>query len=181
MDIEEIQKLVSLRKTLLAQKFPKFNSSHEGFAVIKLYAGKLWGTVEKQPVPGAHFVLGTQKQAGDVGAAALIFLESVCGASNVLELAVAELTAAEEKFDPFNSMLEGYAVLLEEIDELWDVVKLNPKKIEVTEETSDVPAWQKEQRDKMLREEAIQVAAMSLRFIKCLKDEPVKVEEVNNG
>lgn len=47
----------------------------------------------------------------------------------------------------FNSVHEGYAVILEEIDELWDEVK---KKHPSTEN---------------LRKEAIQAAAMLCRFI----------------
>jgi GH15 family glucan-1,4-alpha-glucosidase len=47
----------------------------------------------------------------------------------------------------FNSLHEGYAILLEEVNELWD---------EVRKKESD-PAH--------LRHEAVQVAAMALRFI----------------
>ncbi len=35
----------------------------------------------------------------------------------------AELAIACSRFKPFNSLHEGYAVLLEEVDELWDEVK----------------------------------------------------------
>lgn len=48
----------------------------------------------------------------------------------------------------FNSAHEGFAVLKEEVDELWDHVKINQKK-------RDIEAMKKE---------AIQVAAMALRF-----------------
>ena len=94
-------------------------------------------------------------------------------AKEVLE----ELNSAESKFAPFNSSHEGYAVLLEEVDELWDVVKLNPKKI-------SNPGWlmaardedhyfklQIDERKRMMRAEAIQVAAMAIRFIKCVCDD----------
>lgn len=54
-----------------------------------------------------------------------------------------------------NSAHEGYAVLLEEVDELWDVVKTNPKKL---------PGGEVEWRS-MLRKEAIQVGAMAVRFV----------------
>ena len=60
-----------------------------------------------------------------------------------------EAESANKKYPPFNSAHEGYAVLLEEIDELWDEVKKNPKSRDM---------------DKM-REEAVQVAAMALRFL----------------
>lgn len=58
-----------------------------------------------------------------------------------------ELRRAMEKHGPMNSAHEGYAVILEELDELWDEIKL-----------------QKPDREK-LRKEALQVAAMALRFI----------------
>lgn len=75
-----------------------------------------------------------------------------------------EIARAEAKFGPFNSSHEGYAVLLEEVDELWDVVKLNPKKID-----GDGTKI----RNQMMRDEAIQVAAMAIRFIKCVCDKEV--------
>lgn len=58
---------------------------------------------------------------------------------------MAELMRAEGKFKPFNSHHEGYAVIKEEVDELWDAIKANNKQ-------------------HALRE-AVQVAAMGLRFI----------------
>ena len=69
-----------------------------------------------------------------------------------------ELHQAEKKFPAFHSAHEGYAVLLEEVDELWDIVKLNPQE-RSTEDTR-----------RMLRAEAIQVAAMALRFIRDVCD-----------
>jgi hypothetical protein len=39
------------------------------------------------------------------------------------ELVKAELTKARGKHGPQNSAHEGYAILLEEVDELWDEVK----------------------------------------------------------
>ncbi|MFK7691512.1 hypothetical protein [Paenibacillus sp. HJGM_3] len=56
-----------------------------------------------------------------------------------------ELRKAMRKFPPFHSAHEGYAVLLEEVDEAWDAIKRNDL----------VHA----------RAEMIQVAAMALRFI----------------
>lgn len=49
----------------------------------------------------------------------------------------------------FHNQHEGYAVILEEIDELWEEVKKNQKNY-------DIPAQ---------RKEAIQCAAMCIRFI----------------
>lgn len=60
-----------------------------------------------------------------------------------------EVMRAMGKFPPFNSAHEGYAVLLEEVDELWDEVKKNQKVRD---------------RSKM-RLEALQCAAMAVRFV----------------
>lgn len=59
-----------------------------------------------------------------------------------------ELRTALERFKPFNSAHEGYAVLLEEVDELKAEVWKNQKR-------RDYPA---------MRKECIQVAAMAVRF-----------------
>lgn len=62
---------------------------------------------------------------------------------------VAELEAAEENFPPMRSAHEGLAILKEEVDELWDEIKKSPKN-----------------RDpEAMRKEAIQVAAMAIRFL----------------
>jgi hypothetical protein len=67
-----------------------------------------------------------------------------------------EVVRAKETYKTnFTSSHEGYAVLLEEVDELWDEVKKNPRKME---------GGQEEHR-RLMRKEAIQVAAMALRFI----------------
>lgn len=39
-----------------------------------------------------------------------------------------EMADASSKFPPFNSGHEGFAVLKEEVDELWEAVKLNKKR-----------------------------------------------------
>lgn len=53
---------------------------------------------------------------------------------------------ATEKFGSFASAHEGYAVILEELDELWQEVKHGTRERQ--------------------REEAVQVAAMALRFLR---------------
>lgn len=68
--------------------------------------------------------------------------------------ALFELTKARAKFGPQRSAHEGYAVILKELDELWDEVKCNPKDWEA------------------IRKEAVQVAAMALRFIEDVCDSP---------
>jgi len=57
---------------------------------------------------------------------------------------LAEFRRARIRHKPMRGPHEGYAVLLEEVDELWDEVKAN--------------------RPWMAREEAIQVGAMALAF-----------------
>jgi len=57
-----------------------------------------------------------------------------------------EYEAATKKFGKFNSTHEGYAVIKEELDELWDEIKTNSP-------------------SKTLAEEAVQVTAMGLRFL----------------
>lgn len=60
-----------------------------------------------------------------------------------------EFTFATRKHGAFNSAHEGYAVIKEELDELWDEVR---KKGEV--------------RDiRQMRRECVQIAAMAVRFI----------------
>lgn len=60
-----------------------------------------------------------------------------------------EFSRATELNGTFNSAHEGYAVILEELDELWQEVKLKERL---------------RSKEKM-RIEAIQVAAMAVRFV----------------
>lgn len=66
----------------------------------------------------------------------------------LLGLVREELNSANEKFGPFNSAHEGWAVLKEEVDELWIEVK---KK-------------QSARSPDLMRGEAVQIAAMAIRF-----------------
>jgi len=60
---------------------------------------------------------------------------------------IAELDRANKLYEPFNSPHEGYAIMLEEMDELFEEIK-------------------RKQPDKTrMREEAIQVGAMAIKFI----------------
>ncbi|KKL84124.1 hypothetical protein LCGC14_1967880 [marine sediment metagenome] len=72
-------------------------------------------------------------------------------------LAITELKSATLKNGTFNSYHEGYAVILEELDELWEEVKKNPRTRSVSR----------------MRNEAVQVAAMALRFLVDLCGEEV--------
>lgn len=66
-----------------------------------------------------------------------------------------EVRSARSKWPGFNSAHEGFAVLKEEVDELWDHVKTNQKK-------RDLEA---------MRKECIQIAAMAVRFAEECCDE----------
>lgn len=74
---------------------------------------------------------------------------------SVIEKVRNEVHSASAAWPPFNSAHEGYAVLLEEVEELWAHVKTNQKK-------RDIEAMKKE---------AIQVAAMAIRFAVNVCDE----------
>ena len=68
---------------------------------------------------------------------------------DIQSLVVEELSKAQAHYPPFNTEHEGYAILLEEVDELWDEIKRKQSK-----------------RDKeKIVKEAIQVAAMAMRFV----------------
>jgi hypothetical protein len=64
----------------------------------------------------------------------------------IMDVVKKEYVSASEKFGPFNSAHEGYAVIKEEVDELWDAIKSN-------------------QSSGAQRAEAVQIAAMAIRFI----------------
>lgn len=77
-------------------------------------------------------------------------------ATAVVNEMIDELVRATGKFGKFNSAHEGWAVFAEEADELWDHVKVNQTK-------RDIQA---------MRQEAIQCAAMAIRFaIDCCDEE----------
>lgn len=172
MSIESLLEDVALDLQTVKEQFvSKFNSSHEGYAVLLKAMDILWITINDQPDRA-------RAAAVRVASVGILFLESVCDENQPLVAAAEELARAEAKFAGFNSAYEGYAVILEEVDELWDVVKLNPKKIvpDVDLDVVDVnnpdeiKAWQDQTRKKMLRDEAVQVAAMGMRFVKCDTD-----------
>jgi len=68
---------------------------------------------------------------------------------------LAELELSLRNWPPYNSAHEGYGVLAEEVDELWDHVKTNQKRRDL----------------RAMRQEAIQVAAVAMRFAIDLCDE----------
>ncbi len=60
-----------------------------------------------------------------------------------------EFKRANAKYPRFASRHEGYAILKEEVDELWEEIKRKPEATDMNK----------------VKEEAIQVAAMALRFL----------------
>ncbi len=73
---------------------------------------------------------------------------------SVLTQIALEIERAESKFAPFNSAHEGFAVLWEEFDELKAIVWQNQNRRDIEE----------------MRKEAIQVAAMAIRFVRDVCD-----------
>ena len=71
-----------------------------------------------------------------------------------LALIEIECVKACKKFPKFNSTHEGYAVIKEELDELWGCIKVNknPYKLDFTSKEK-------------IRKEAIQTGAMVVRFL----------------
>lgn len=71
---------------------------------------------------------------------------------------ILELRAAELTFPPMASYHEGFAILWEEVDELWEQIRTR----------DSTPG-----RDARIRGEATQVCAMALRLLQdlCSKDE----------
>lgn len=80
--------------------------------------------------------------------------------SGITEQILDELMSARHRFPPFNTAHEGYAVILEEVEELWEEIKDNKRP-----DSKRIPA---------MRKEAIQVGAMIVAFIKeCCDNDPI--------
>lgn len=73
----------------------------------------------------------------------------------VVEDVIAELYDAMCKYPPMNSAHEGYAILLEEVHELWECVRAK----------QGTHTKNGERDEDAMRKEAIQVAAMAVRFM----------------
>ena len=82
-----------------------------------------------------------------------MFLEIVGDGAFVVSDVVEEIQKSMIKYPLFNSPHEGYGVLLEELDELWDEVK------------------KREPDLKNMRAEAVQVAAMAMKFIMSMEND----------
>lgn len=68
----------------------------------------------------------------------------------ILKEVLTEVKSARKKYGPINSAHEGYAVVLEELDEAWDEIKAGNRTL--------------------AREEMIQVAASAVNFLLDVKD-----------
>ena len=66
---------------------------------------------------------------------------------DIFQNCITELSQAQENYPDMTSAHEGYAILLEEVDELWDEIK---------KKTHDYTK---------MEQEALQVMAMAARFI----------------
>lgn len=78
-----------------------------------------------------------------------------------------ELSNAEVKFPPFRSAHEGYAILLEEVEELKAEIFHGPTSGPIVLKYGRPAAeGHAEKRRQLMRAEAVQVPAMALRFIK---------------
>lgn len=76
----------------------------------------------------------------------------------IVQEVLKELDRAEKKFGPFNSAHEGWAVLMEEVDELWEAVRMQYGP----------------ERHLQMHNEAVQVGAMALRFLIFLSENEYK-------
>lgn len=65
-----------------------------------------------------------------------------------------EIKRAAVHTKKFRSLHEAYGVLLEEVDEMWDITKLK----------------RKNRKEEELRSELIQIAAMAIKAIKSMKN-----------
>ena len=75
-------------------------------------------------------------------------------ATDAILMITDEYLAAVEKHADFKSLHDGYAVLLEETEELWDDIKATKKHKDMTQAEIE-----------KMRKEAAQAAAMGLRFM----------------
>jgi len=132
-----------------------FASGLEGYAALLADGDELWEDVK------ANSDILAMAQAERVVGTAVRFLVDLFEIPAAIALGdmLAELDRARKKFPAFNSAHEGYAVLLEELDELWTEIKgENPF-------DNPLPSAGQAARRKAIGEEAIQVGAMALRML----------------
>jgi len=73
-------------------------------------------------------------------------LEDIKKRDIVIELVCRELESAVYKYGDFKSAHDGYSIILEELDELWDLIKTN------------------QGNTNRAKKEAIQIAAMAIKY-----------------
>lgn len=120
-----------------------------------VYAGDIF-TIERVKSPTEIYVkkLGALIPASDsFDFSNFVYVTSEI--ENILKEVKDEVLLATQNWPPFNSAHEGFAIMMEEVDELKEHVFTNQKK-------RDLAA---------MRKEAIQVAAMAVRFIHDVTDE----------
>ncbi len=76
-----------------------------------------------------------------------------------------EALSAAAKWPAFNSAHEGFAVLGEEVDELAEAANLEPVILSMCRLWGHVKVNQKKRDVAAMRAEAVQVAAMAIRFV----------------
>lgn len=81
-------------------------------------------------------------------------LNVICKVNLQIDRIRGELGRAMKLHAPMNSPHEAYAVILEEIEEFWDDVKINPKKLDEHEKAKRIAHMQME---------LLQIAAMCIR------------------
>lgn len=81
--------------------------------------------------------------------------------NDIVNLIVDELYNANNSYSGFHSTHEGFAVLKEEVDELWDEIKIS----------KNIYA------NRLMVNEAVQVAAMAIKFIENLYHNEEGLEE----
>lgn len=76
-----------------------------------------------------------------------------------------EMNNGISQFGKFNSLHEAYSIILEEIDEFWELVKQNPKKMNENDKII--------RKDNMIKE-LIQICSMGLETIVLLEQHDIK-------
>ena len=82
----------------------------------------------------------------------------------------AELLRARAKYPDFHSSHEGHSLIREELEELWDLVKADKGTRPSATYTTGLRTYRSD-----MRAEAVQIAAMAIRFIEDLCDDPPSV------
>lgn len=140
------------------------NSHHEGFVAFGLGFARESNPYTRNPQltmwsagwEKAEDELVERKALERLAAEGLRAGQELKSVHLALEAVRQEIYSAKKNWpEPAHSAHEQYAVLLEEVDELWDHVKTKQKNRDLVE----------------MRKEAIQVAAMAIRFATEVCDE----------